>query len=317
MIARVTAMMLMMSFRVVLGQTDPNPRAHSTSYVLGPNDRVTVHCLNAEEFLPAPIRIDSDGRVRLPFVGRIKLVDLTVSQAETYVTARLAEFIVNSQFTLKGVQGHSQPVSVFGAVNNPGAYQLEGDKTLTEVLSMAGGLRRDAGPVLRITRAASWGDLPLPKTTAASTGELNVADIDVSDLLRGASPALNIKVKPFDVVTIAEAQLIYVVGQVRKPGGFTLAGHEEMTALQALSLAEGLDRTAAPKKARILRKSGTAGRQDIAINLDTILSGRAKDVMLQPDDVLFIPNNTAKSAGERTLETMIQVASGVVIYGRY
>src|SRR5437764_11394252 len=96
------------------------------SNVLGPNDRITVRCLNADEFPTSPIRVDSDGQVTLPFIGRIKLAGLTVDEAEKQITSRLGEFIRHPQVALNVTESHSQPVSVFGAVNNPGAYQLEG-----------------------------------------------------------------------------------------------------------------------------------------------------------------------------------------------
>jgi polysaccharide biosynthesis/export protein len=286
-------------------------------YVLGPNDRITVHCLNAEEFSQTPARIDSDGQVTLPFAGRMRLAGLTVSEAEREVAAKLSAYIVNPEVTVNVVESHSQPVSVLGAVNNPGAYQLEGEKSLSEILSMSGGLRRDSGPILQITRKSMWGPLPLPGAAKDATGDFSVAKIDLDDLVRGNNPALNISIKPFDVVSVPQAEIVYVVGQVKKPGGFTMTGRDGLSVLQALSMAEGLDRMAAPKKARILRKTGTSDRQDISVDLDSILSGKTQDQFLKADDVLFVPNNAAKSAGARTLDAMIQAATGIVIYGRY
>jgi polysaccharide biosynthesis/export protein len=287
------------------------------SYVLGPNDRVTLRCLNAEELPSTPIRIDGDGQVTLPFAGRIKLAGLSVAEAEKEVTERLAKYILHPQVALTVVESHSQPVSVFGAVNNPGVYQLEGEKTLSEILSMAGGLRRDAGPSLKITRRTAAGTIPLPSVAKDVTGVFNVANIDLDDFMKGNSPAANIDVKPYDVVSVPPAAVVYVVGQVRKAGGFTMTGRDGLSVLQALSMAEGLDRNAAPKKARILRRTAGAGRQDIAVNLQNLLEGKLKDMPLQADDVLFVPNNAAKSAGNKTLDAIIQAATGVVIYGRY
>src|SRR5437868_362865 len=125
-------------------ETLPASLREQAAYVLGPNDRVTIRCVNAEELPPTPIRIDNDGQVTLPFVGRVKLAGLTVSDAEKQLTDQLSKFIRHPQVQLNVVESHSQPVSVFGAVRNPGAYQLEGRKNLTEILSMAGGLRPDA-----------------------------------------------------------------------------------------------------------------------------------------------------------------------------
>jgi len=303
--------------RPALSGAAPESGRQEGSYLLGPNDRITVRCINAEEFPADPIRIDSDGQVTLPFIGRIKLAGLSVTEAEKQIGTELSKYVLRPQVELNVVESHSEPVSVFGAVNNPGAYQLEGQKTLTEILSMAGGLRKDAGRSLKVTRRVEWGPLPLPSAVKDPTGKFSVAEVDIDAFVRGDTPAANIQILPYDVISVPPAELVYVVGQVRKPGGFTMTGREGMTVLQALSMAEGLDKTAAPKKARILRRSNDSSRSELAVNLEKILAGSTPDMTLQADDVLFVPNSAAKSAGVKTLDAMIQLTTGIVIYGRY
>jgi polysaccharide export outer membrane protein len=312
-----TIMTALIALAAASAQTPTAAVKEEKSYVLGPNDRITVRCLNAEEFPPAPIRVDSDGQITLPFVGRVRVAGLTVSEAEKQLTNQLSSFIVHPQVALNVVESHSQPVSVFGAVNNPGAYQLEGRKTLTEILSMAGGLRKDAGRTLKVTRRTEWGPIPLSSVARDATGDFTVAEVDIEELVRGNTPSANVEVRPYDVVSIPPADLVYVVGQVRKPGGFTMTGRGDFTVMQAVSMAEGLDKTAAPKKAHILRRSGNSSRVEIPVNLETVMSGKAPDMALKADDVLFVPNNTAKSAGMKTLDTVIQLTTGIVVYGRY
>jgi polysaccharide export outer membrane protein len=287
------------------------------SYVLGSNDRIVVRCVNADEFSATPVRIDNDGQVTLPFVGRIELAGLTVTDAEKQLTDQLSKFIQHPQIQLNVVESHSQPVSVFGAVRNPGSYQLEGRKTLAEILSMAGGLRPDAGKTLKLTRRTAWGPIPLPASDQRTTGDITVAEINVEELVRGRAAFADIEVRPHDVISVSQADLVYVVGQVRKPGGFVMTGSGDFTVLQALSMAEGLDRTAAPKKAMILRKQGSSGRIEVPVDLERIMSGRAPDTPLRSEDVLFVPNNTAKSAGMKTLDVIVQTATGMAVYGRY
>jgi polysaccharide export outer membrane protein len=302
-----------------LNQEAPSAPAvkEEASYVLGPNDRIMVRCVNADELPPTPIRIDNDGQVTLPFVGRVKLAGLTVSDAEKQLTDQLSKFIRHPQVQLNVVESHSQPVSVFGAVRNPGAYQLEGQKNLTEILSMAGGLRPDAGRILKLTRRAESSPIPLPSAARDSTGNFTVAEVNVEELVRGSNPSSNVEVRPYDVISVPPAELVYVVGQVRKPGGFIMTGREDFTVLQAVSMAEGLDRTAAPKKARIIRKATKSGRIEIQVNLERILSGRDPDMPMQAEDVLFVPNSAAKNAGMKTLDAIIQTATGIAVYGRY
>jgi len=311
------ASLILMTLPAVARQAQSSASTERSAYVLGPSDRIVVRCVNADEFSPAPIRIDNDGQVTLPFVGRIKLAGLTVNDAETQLSDQLSKFIRHPQVQVNVVESRSQPVSVFGAVRNPGEYQLEGSKTLTEILSIAGGLRPDAGRVLKLTRLRDSTESQIPSGVTDSSGRFVVAEINVDELVRGVNPSSNIQVRPFDVISVPPAELVYVVGQVRKPGGFVMTGRENFTVLQAVSMAEGLDRTAAPKKARILRKGPGSGRVEIAVNLENILSGRMADVPMQPEDVLFVPSSMAKNAGMKTLDAIIQTATGIAIYGRY
>jgi polysaccharide export outer membrane protein len=111
--------------------------------------------------------------------------------------------------------------------------------------------------------------------------------------------------------------MVYVVGAVHKSGGFPLAEKEQVSVLQAVTLAEGLDKVASAKKAKILRQASPgAERTEVAVNVDSILDGRAQDVSLQANDILFIPNSVAKSASMRALEAAIQAGTGIAIWGR-
>ena len=88
-----------------------------------------------------------------------------------------------------------------------------------------------------------------------------------------------------------------------------------MSALQVLSLAEGLDAMASAKSARILRQDeGGGARTEIPVNLRNIMQGTASDISLRANDILFIPDNKARSAGMRVLEAAIQMGTGVVIW---
>jgi polysaccharide export outer membrane protein len=106
------------------------------------------------------------------------------------------------------------------------------------------------------------------------------------------------------------------MGQVKKAGGFQITSHDSISLLRALALAEGLDHDASPKKARIMRASalGTSSVNEMPVDLQQILAGKAPDVELHADDVLFVPSNTAQSATRRAAEAAIQIATGVAIY---
>jgi polysaccharide export outer membrane protein len=272
-----------------------------TGYVLGGGDQISVWVLGVDEIGEKPLRIDPQGSIDLPLVGRVRVGGMTLDEARNAIAASFQRHVRNPKVSLNVVDYHSQPVSVLGAVNNPGLLQLQGGKTLAEIISMAGGIRPDAGYTVRITRREQWGALPLPTAKPDSTGKFSVADVGLKALLDARDPALNIPVKPYDVISIPRAQLVYVIGEVTKAGGFALNERESVSVLQALSLAGGLSRTAKASDARILRGSGDSGRQDIPVNVQRILDGKAPDLPLQSDDLLYIPSSAAKRGAIRAL----------------
>jgi polysaccharide export outer membrane protein len=238
-----------------------------------------------------------------------------VREAEALLSAKLTTFYREPDVALSIAGLHSETVSVIGAVGTPGVHQVRGKTTLLEVLAASGGVRTDAGPVVKITRAKESGPIPHPSAHESATGE-NMADINLKSLMDERNPAENIQVLPHDVISIPLAEVVYVVGNVKRAGGFPLGGKPNLSVLQALSLAEGLDARASPKNARILRRSTSADEEAVQtpVDLKAILAGKAKDVTLHPNDILFIPNNSAKSVASRTIEAFVQIATGVAMH---
>ncbi len=299
-------------------QTAPTPPEliHS-SYVLGPDDQLLIRALDAEEISEKPVRVDMSGYIRLPLAGRLHASGLTIEQLEDQLNARLKTYIKEPQVAVTVTEFRSQPVSVIGAVKQPGVHQIEGRKTLIEMLSLAGGIEQDAGHSIKITRRAEYGRIPLPTAIEDATGQFSVAEVDLSSVIEARNPQENLLIMPYDVISVPRAEMIYVIGQVKKAGGFVLRERESLSVLQALSLAEGLDRVSAPQAAKILRQTpGAPQRTEIAVNVKKILQGQANDVPMQPQDILFIPTSAARNAGLRAVEAAIQIGTGVVIWRR-
>jgi len=298
-------------------QQAPSESAPRAMYLLGPGDVITIHALDADEISDKPVRIGSNGFITLPLAGRVRAGGLTSDQLEAELVARLKSVIRNPEVSVSLVEQRSQPVSIIGAVNAPGVHQLQGDKTLVEMLSLAGGVRQDAGYSVKITRRMEWGRIPLPGASVDATGRFSVAVVNLKQILEARSPAENIQIMPDDVLSVPRAEMIYVIGDVRKSGGFTLGEREAISVLQALSLAEGLGQTAAPQNARILRLiPGAPKRNELAVDLKKILDGKGDDVALEPDDILFVPGSRTKNVALRSLEAVVQIGTGVAIYRR-
>lgn len=296
----------------------PHVRNAPSTYMLGPDDQITLYVSDAEEISGKPMRIDMRGDINLPMAGRIHAAGLTAEQLEVAIQSRLRRFFKDPDVVVSITEFRSQPISVLGAVNAPGVHQLQGRKTLFEVLSLAGGLRQDAGNKVKITRNLQWGRIPLPDAKDDDTGKFSVAAVSVKSIMNATDPTENIGIKPEDVISVPKADLVYVVGSVHKPGGYVLGENETLSALQVLSLAEGLDRTAAPTKAKIMRASpGTSKRSEVAVDLKKLMAGKGTDLSLKADDILFVPDSTAKSITSRTLEAAVQIGTGMAVYGRF
>jgi polysaccharide biosynthesis/export protein len=298
--------------RLLFFQGAPSIPAPDT-YTLGAGDQIVVRVPDLEEFDnkdSKPVPIDLRGGITLPVVGRIQAGGLTTEQVQADIAARLKRVLVKPDVSVYLVEMRSQPVSVLGQVQTPGVHQLQGQKNLFEVLSLAGGLKQEAGNVINITRRLEWGPIPLPGAANDSTSQYSVASVQVKSVMSASNPAENILIKPNDVISVPKADTIYVMGAVKKPGAYVLGEHRTLSALQVLALAEGLEKIAATKNAKIMRVvPGSNDRAEIPVDLQTILSGKMPDVPLTADDIFFIPTSKAKAAGYRTLEALAQGGS--------
>ena len=290
----------------------------SSSYILGPEDSLLIHVKDEPEILDGPYQIDLNGNVVVPEIGAIHAAGMSVETVSLAITERCRKLLNSPVVSVSIAEYRSQRVSVLGAVGTPGVQQIRGRKTLYEVISDAGGLKQDAGGTIQISRRVQDGPLPLPNAKLDSSGQFETAEVDVDALMKARNPQTNIPVRPDDVITVPKAELVYVLGAVQKPGGFELSEKQSMSAMQALSLAGGPDRTAGTKHARILRGSGPNGsRTEIALNLNKLIDGKRKDVMLQPNDILVVPNSAAKSATFGAIQAAVATGTGVAIYHPY
>ncbi|HVV46512.1 MAG TPA: polysaccharide biosynthesis/export family protein, partial [Bryobacteraceae bacterium] len=287
-------------------------------YVLGPDDVIAIRVPNIDEYATGgtnAIRIDPNGDVRLPLLGKIHAAGLTVDSLQDQVGMKLSRIMNHPDVTITVTDFASRPVSVLGSVKNPGVHQLGGRRTLLEVLSLAGGIEDTAGNAIRITRRSEMGPLPLADVKRDATGGFYIGEVDVRSLIEARDPSANIEVLPNDVITVPKGELVYVIGAVRRPGGFILNQEKQMSLLQALSLAEGLDKLAKAGSARILRP-GPAGeaRVEIRVDVKRILEGSARDITLNANDILFIPDSKARTASLRALDAAVQMTTGLVIW---
>ena len=321
---------------VQLARETKAPELNSSpgDYQIGPEDLLEISVLEAPD-LNRTVRVSDDGAISLALLGSIQAAGLSTRQLQVVLEDRLRlTYMKDPQVSVFVQEMRSHPVSVFGAVEKPGVYQIRYAKTLVEVLSMAQGLANDAGDTVIVVRhAAEPGDLavtalldsrstavtdspseavvPIPSTasrTTEDTAGIEGITINLKDLLDSSDPRSNVLVYPGDMVKVARAGIVYVVGQVHKPGGFLLKTNENISVLQAIALAEGMTSNAKGKEARIFLAGTNGSPKEVPINLDKILAGKAPSPLLKPDDVLFVPN----SGGKEALHVLEQSTAGIV-----
>jgi polysaccharide biosynthesis/export protein len=280
--------------------------AEVRNYTLGPGDEISIRVLDSADIPDKPIRVDPGGEIALPLIGRIQAAGRSVAVLETEITNRLRTYVKNPQVSINITEFGSQPVSVLGSVTAPGVYQLSGTKTLAQVLALAKGLAPDAGSEIRI---ASYHGGSTP------SDDPKVTSVRVDDLLSSSGAGGGILIRPRDVITVPKARIIYVIGEVHKPGVHVLSNHESISVLEAVSMAEGVLPSAAAQHAKLLRRDPNSNqRVEIALDLKRILAGKAENIMLRPDDILLVPNSAARSVGIRSLEAAIQLGTGIAIW---
>jgi len=302
------------------GQSVPvvPPPSTSSDYLLGPGDQfsITVPDLDTEYALKT-FRIDTSGDVTVPLAGRVHAAGLSTNGLEDELTRRLSRVLKNPDVSVTLATFGSKSVSILGAVNTPGLRQIETGKSLFDVLALAGGLRPDAGYVIHITRELQFGKLPLPNARIDAAGNHSIASVRVKSIMNGSDSGENIPIMPGDTISVPKADVVYAEGDVNKPGGFPLDEHETLSAMQVVSLAGGMTKTAAKDRAKIVRTvEGSPTKVEIPVDLKALMAGKGEDVDLRAGDILFVPNSDAKSAGFRTLDAIVSAASYLVIYAR-
>ncbi len=249
-------------------------------------------------------------------MGQVKAGGLSIDQLRDELKAKLSKYINSPDITINLIESESRPVSVVGEVMNPGLHQMIGPKRLLDVISMSGGLKPDAGPNVLVTRQPQWGKLNVgPVTSDPATGATSTT-LPLDKLMALKTPEENIVMEPGDTVSVPKAELIYVVGDVKKAGGFELTTHGTMSMLHAITLAEGLGPDSAAKNARILRPApnGDGSMSQIPIDIPKVFAGKAPDVQLYANDVLFVPHSGFKVGSRRAIEAAIGITSGMLIY---
>lgn len=281
-------------------QTGPGnlPAVQSSSIRIGTGDQIDMNVFNVPEMTQRQ-RVDENGNYAVPLLGMVHLAGLSVEKAQLLIASELEErqYVRGASVSLFISDFATQGVSVTGEVNKPGVYPVWGERRLIDLIAEAGGVTSRAGRFASITHRDN--------ADGSTTYDFTKRDIQ--------GFASNPNVVAGDTITVGKTGIVYVLGEVGRPGGFSLDTTESLSLVQVIALAQGTTRTAKLGSARLIRRAPN-GRTEIPINLKEIFKGHNADFQLKDDDIVYVPNSVAKTIADRTLPQIVAATTTAAVY---
>jgi polysaccharide export outer membrane protein len=243
--------------------------------LIGPGDLLYIQVADTPEMDQHP-RVTDAGEVPVTGVGNVKVAGLTPAAAATTVRDRLiAAHYMNHPEVIVSVEHYATlNVSVLGEVKASGTYSISTPRSVLDVLALAGGLNGVADRNILIERHSD-------PTHPIHYNFSNNADQAVTE---------QVMVYPGDTVMVPKAGIVYILGDVNRPGGYVMTSNEsKMTMLQALSMAGGLTKSAKQGHARLIRKESSGAYSDRELSVGDLQNGKLPDIAMLPGDVLYVP----------------------------
>jgi polysaccharide biosynthesis/export protein len=273
--------------------------AQNESLLIGPGDLLHLQVYDTPE-MEQRARVTDAGNIPFSFLGKVEVTGLTPEQAAAQIEHRLvaAGVMLHPQVSVRVEAYATQNASVMGQVLKPGIYELDTSRKVVEVLAMAGGLTDMADRHITIQRFG-------PAKRKVEYYYSNAAASALSD---------DPMVYPGDTVVVPRVAVVYVLGDVLKPGGYPMiTNNSKMTVLQAIALAGYANHTASVGKSKLVRET-PAGVQEIDLEVSLMQKGRKPDVALLPDDVIYVPFSFLRNVGVNG-QGILASATSAVIYG--
>jgi polysaccharide export outer membrane protein len=272
--------------------------AQTESLTIGPGDLLHLKVLEAPE-LEQSARVSDAGTVALILGGKVQVAGLTPAEAAVAIGRALVEghYVLTPHVSVTTEQTATQNVTILGQVRSPGSYPIATPRPILDVLALAGGLN----------------DLAQRKVTIQRHSTKERVDYVLSNSANAALDA-NVPVYPGDTVLVPKADVVYVLGDVNRPGGIAIVTNDsKLSALQALTLAGGTPPNAVPSHSRLIRKQADGSHVELPLQLSAMQKGKEPDIPLQGDDIIYVPfsyaRNMAVGAG-----SLVGATSSAAIY---
>ncbi len=271
------------------GPVDPSslPTAESVldEYRIGAGDALDFRFFD-DPSLDAMVRVRYDGCISLPLAPDVKVAGLTRDEASALLEEAFSAHYTDPQLTLSIVEAVSKNFTVMGEVSRPAEYPYIRPITLLDGINVAGGLRvyQRGGDQY----VSSQGQLIKALVIRMEDGYRQVYEVDLRGFKDPGAHPSTMPVLPGDIIYVPESvNLVYVLGEVRSPGVFTIS--EDMTLLEVLALAGGFsESTGRLRQAALIREINPGQSEVSLINVRQILKD-GRDVRLAPGDVLYVP----------------------------
>jgi len=276
----------------------PGPQAHSR-YVIGIGDVLDIRVFGRPQLTRDAVRVDGRGKIRMPLLeDEIQASCRTEGELAADIATRYLKYVRKPQVDVFIHEYNSQPVAVVGAVTKPGRFQLQRPVRLLELLTFAGGPTDRAGRSIQIVHAEPSPICEDGGLTAVEGGA-GLAAYGLTDVLAGREQA-NPYVRPGDVISVLEAEQVFVVGNVPRPSSIPLK--EPLTISQAIARSGGVLPYSKSDRIRIIRQSpGSTTKTEMFVDLKAIEKRRAEDIALQANDIVDVP----VSGGKRLLGSLV------------
>ncbi len=264
---------------------------------IGAGDLVEMSVFDTPE-LSGKLRVNNSGDIILPLVGSIHVAGLTADAMQSLIRKKFIDgkYVKDPQVTVFVTEYATQGVSVLGEVKTPGIYPAFGTHNLVDYISLAGGLTPLAGSNITITHVSHPDDPEHVKISSSAASR----------------PLNNPEIVPGDSIFVEKTGLIYVIGDVVRPGGFPMDHDDHLTILQAIALAQGTTYTSKQGSTIIIRTT-PKGHEEIPVDLKKILEAKALDQLLQDNDILYVPQSGTKVA-LKSVGTLLPIAANATIY---
>jgi len=272
--------------------------AQDDRYRIGPGDVLDIRVYNRPQLSREAVRVEGNGMIRMPLVDNdIQAACLTEGELAKEISTRYARYYKNLQVDVFIKEYHSKQVAIIGAVSEQSRFELQRRVRLLELLTYAKGPTSKAGQTINIIHSTAAS--PCKQTNDTDTAAA-FSSYKLSEVLQG-DPKSNPYLEAGDIVTLPEADQVYVVGNVFMP--LTIALKEPITLTRAIAMAGGLRQDTRKDKIRVLRQEpGTSIRKEIVVDLYAIEKKSSEDLALAPNDIIDVPT----SAGKSFLRSLIQ-----------